>query len=204
MTGTGLLAFAGIYLVAVSSPGPAIAFVIARSMGKGLQGLPWFAAGFVAGDLLLFTLAASGLAFVAKSFESVFMVIRYAGAAYLLYLAWKIWTAPVQSVDIHAESVRESGWKAFLSSFTLTMGNPKPIIFFVSIMPLVVDMQAMDLTTYLEMAAIIVVVFTPVLVTTAFLADRARRIFRSPKAISRINKGTGAVMAGAAVTIAFR
>ena len=95
----GLLVFAGVYFVAVASPGPGMALVVARSIAKGLHGLPAFVAGFVVGDLILFALAASGLAFAAQTFGGVFAAIKYAGAAYLLYLAVRIWRAPVHDSE---------------------------------------------------------------------------------------------------------
>ncbi len=204
MTFSGLLIFAGIYLAAVASPGPGMALVIARSLGRGLQGLPWFIAGFVMGDLLLMTMAACGLAYVAQTFETAFLIVRYLGAAYLCWMAWKIWHAPTKRFDIAADMVRESPSRAFFSSLSLTLGNPKPIIFFLSIMPLAVDMTKIDALAFAELAMVIVFVFTPVLVATSVAAGRARRVFRSERALRNINRGTATVMAGAAVTIAAR
>ncbi len=202
MTLSGLLLFAGVYFVAVATPGPGIALVIARALGRGLNGLGWFIAGFVVGDLVLMTLAVLGLAFVAHTFATVFQIVRYAGAAYLLWLAWRIWHAPVQRTEIAPEEVSERPLGAFLSSPSLTLGNPKPIIFFLSIMPLVVDMTALTEVSYAELVAIVILVLPPVLGATALIADRARRLFRSEKALRRINKCTATVMAGAAMTIA--
>jgi threonine/homoserine/homoserine lactone efflux protein len=204
MTLSGLLLFAGVYLAAVSIPGPGFALIIARSLGRGLDGLPAFLAGFAVGDLALMTLAVSGLAFVAHTFGAAFQAVRYGGAIYLCWMAWKIWRAPVVRVDIAATGVRETPARAFLSSLSLTLGNPKPIVFFLSIMPLVVDLRSVTWTSYFEIAAAMVCVLTPVLVGVAVLADRARRVFRSEAALRRINRGTAAVMAGAAVAIAAR
>lgn len=199
-----LLLFAGVYFVAVASPGPGMAAVIARGLGQGLSSAPAFIAGFVVGDLILFTLAAFGLAAVAKSFEAVFLVIKYAGCLYLLYMAWKIWTAPVKASEVAAAASRVAAWPSFLGSLTLTLGNPKAIVFFVSLMPLVVDMKAVGPLVFAEMAVVIVLVFTPVLAATLLLAERARRVFTSETALRRLNRGTAAVMAGAAAAIAAR
>lgn len=204
MTLSGLLLFAGIYFVAVASPGPGIAMIVARGLAKGLHGLPWFIAGFVVGDLALMTLAVSGLAIIAKTFETAFLIIRYFGAAYLLYLAWKIWHAPVAASDVATNSLRERPLAAFMSSFSLTLGNPKPIVFFLSIMPLAVDMREITLLIYAELVVTVVLVITPVLVTTAILADRARRIFRSERALKNLNRGTAGIMAGTAIAVATR
>jgi threonine/homoserine/homoserine lactone efflux protein len=82
-----LAAFAGVYFVAVSSPGPGIAAIVARVMTRGLNGMAGFIAGFVVGDLVWFTIAATGLAIIAQTFEALFVAIKYAGAAYLAFMA---------------------------------------------------------------------------------------------------------------------
>ena len=203
-----LLLFAGVYFVAVASPGPGMAAVMARGLGQGLASAPAFIAGFVIGDLILFTLAALGLAAVATRFEGVFLVIKYAGCLYLLFMAWKIWTAPVKASDVAASALQINGrprsWPSFLGSLTLTLGNPKAIVFFVSLMPLVVDMKGIGPVVFAEMAVVIVLVFTPVLLTTLWLAERARRMFTSERTLRNINRGTSGVMAGAAAVIAAR
>lgn len=202
MTLHGFLIFAGIYFVAVATPGPGVALVIARSLGQGLRGLPWFIAGFLVGDAALMTLAVSGLAFIAQTYEAGFHIVRYAGAAYLVWIAWKIWRAPVRQMEIDPTSDGERPFRLFLSSLSLTLGNPKPIVFFVSVMPLVVDMGAMNMETYGALLVAVTLVLPPTLATYAVLADRARRVFRSESALKRINKGTALVMAGAALAIA--
>lgn len=199
-----LLLFAGVYFVAVASPGPGLAAVVARGLGQGLAAAPAFVAGFVIGDLIWFTVAATGLAVLAKNFEALFVAIKYAGCAYLLYMAWKIWTAPVKAADVAAAAGKMRNWPSFLGSLSLTLGNPKVIVFFLSIMPLVIDPKAISPLAFLEMAVVIVLVITPVMAAALILADRARRVFTSEKALRRINRGTAGVMAGAAAVIAAR
>jgi threonine/homoserine/homoserine lactone efflux protein len=97
MSAYGLSVFCLVYAFAVASPGPGVAAVVARALGRGLSGAPAFIAGFLAGDLIWFTLAATGLAMLAQTAHTVFVVVRYAGAAYLLYLAWRLWTTPARS-----------------------------------------------------------------------------------------------------------
>jgi len=204
MTLSGLLVYISVYLVAVASPGPGIALTVARSMGKGLDRVGWFVAGFALGDNVLFALAASGLAILAQTFEGVFTLVRFLGVGYLLYLAWRIWTAPARPIDIDAQNVREGPAQAFLSSFLLTLGNPKPIMFFLSIMPLVVDVRSITLSTFVTLAIVNILVISPVMLAYALLADRARRLFRSVEAVRRLNRTTAGVMAGTALVMATR
>jgi threonine/homoserine/homoserine lactone efflux protein len=201
---SALAIFAGVYFVAVASPGPGMAAVVARGLGQGMAAAPAFVAGFVVGDLIWFTVAATGLAVIARTFEVLFLAIKYAGCAYLLYMAWKIWTAPVKAADVAAAAAKVRSWPSFLGSLSLTLGNPKVIVFFLSIMPLVVDLKAVTALIFVEMAVVILLVITPVMFTALWLADRARRVFTSERALRNINRGTAGVMAGAAAVIATR
>jgi threonine/homoserine/homoserine lactone efflux protein len=83
----GLLIFVAVYALAVATPGPGVAAIIARSLARGLKGAPAFIAGFLIGDLIWFTAAALGLSAIAQTGFAIFAVIKYAGAAYLLSLA---------------------------------------------------------------------------------------------------------------------
>jgi threonine/homoserine/homoserine lactone efflux protein len=199
----GLFAFAGAYALAVASPGPGVASVIARALGAGLKGSPAFIAGFVLGDLVWFTCAATGLAVIAKTYAPLFLLIKYAGAAYLLFLAWRLWTAPSASVDGEAPK-DDSNIRLFLGSLALTLGNPKPIVFFLAIMPSVVDLETLTFLGFVELALLIVTIITAVLMGYAVLATRARRFIRSPAAIRRVNRTSGAALAVAAVAVATR
>lgn len=202
----GLLVFAVVYLLAVASPGPGVAAVIARSLARGTRGAPAFIAGFLVGDLIWFTFAATGLAALAQTAQTLFIVVKYAGAAYLLYLAYKLWTAPVASGDNAAPEL-DRGQKPlqlFLGSLTLTLANPKTIIFFMALLPTVVQLEQLTVVGFLEIVLTIAIVLPFTLGAYVVLADRARRVFKSATAVRRINRGTGAAMACAAVAVATR
>lgn len=204
----GLLVFAAIYMLAVATPGPGVAAVIARSLARGTRGAPAFIAGFLVGDLIWFTFAATGLAALAQTAQALFVVVKYVGAAYLLFLAYKLWTAPVATVDsTAAEAALDRGQKPlqlFLGSLTLTLANPKTIIFFMALLPTVVHLEQLTIAGFLEIVATIVIVLPLTLGSYVVLADRARRVFKSATAVRRINRGTGAAMACAAVAVATR
>ena len=96
------------YALAVATPGPGVAAIIARSLAHGFKGAPAFVAGFVVGDLVWFGIAATGLAALAKTAATVFVAIKWAGVAYLLYLAWKLWTAPAERVAVDDDDPRNT------------------------------------------------------------------------------------------------
>jgi threonine/homoserine/homoserine lactone efflux protein len=205
----GILVFSVVYLLAVATPGPGVAAVIARSLARGTRGAPAFIAGFLIGDLIWFTFAATGLAALAQTAQTVFIVVKYAGAAYLLYLAYRLWTAPVVAEQAAAsvEGASEAGQKPmqlFLGSLALTMANPKTMIFFLALLPTVVHLEELTLVGFAEIVLAITLVLPLVLGGYVLLAARARRLFTSARAVQRINRGTGAAMACAAVAVATR
>jgi threonine/homoserine/homoserine lactone efflux protein len=204
VTLTGLLTFCAVYALAVATPGPGIAAIIARSLAHGSKGAPAFIAGFVAGDLVWFTIAATGLAALAKTAATLFVAIKWAGVAYLLFLAFKLWTAPAERVEVHDDDGRQHGWRAFVASFMLTLANPKAILFFLALLPTVIDLASMNVVRFLEISLAIAVVLPLVLGTYVFLAARARELFTTPQAVRRLNRSSGIAMAGAAVVVATR
>lgn len=196
------LTFALVLLVAVISPGPAIAALVARIMARGTDGIAAFCAGLVLGDLIWLSCAMFGLAALAALFQPVFLVVKYVGAAYLLFLAWKLWRdsgAPVQ-----AEPVRGQGRQLFGAALLLSLGNPKIMLFYLALMPTVIDLTRLTVVDMVELAVIVAVVVSIVLTGYVLLAARARRMFTSPRALQTVNRTAGLAMAGAAVVIVTR
>ena len=101
MTIYGLLTFCAVYALAVAAPGPGIAAIIARGLAHGMKGAPAFIAGFMVGDLVWFAIAATGLAALARTAATLFVAIKWAGVAYLLYPG-------VQAVDCAGEARRSA------------------------------------------------------------------------------------------------
>jgi threonine/homoserine/homoserine lactone efflux protein len=201
---TGLLVFATALFIAAASPGPGIAAIVARVLGRGPQGAVAFSIGVALGDVVWLTFAILGLAAIAQAFHGVFLAIKYAGAAYLLYIAYKLWTAPVEALDTKAETAAERPSRLLLGGFALTLGNPKPIVFYLALLPTLLDLTQVTILGYAELVAATFAVLAVVFAIYIGLAARARRLFTSPKALRILNKSTGAVMAGAAAAIAAR
>jgi threonine/homoserine/homoserine lactone efflux protein len=201
----GLATFCAVYFLAVATPGPGVAAVIAQGLARGSRGAPAFIAGFVVGDLIWLLATAFGLSELAQSAHTAFVIVRYAGAAYLLYLAYKLWTAPTQALpEIAAEPVAQRPHSLFLGSLTLTMSNPKPMLFFLALLPTVVPLETLSAFGYLEIAGVIAVILPATLGGYVLIATRARPWLKNPRAIKMVNRGSGTLMAAAAVAVATR
>ena len=202
MSLTSLILFAAVYFAAVATPGPGIAALVARVLGQGLRGVAPFIAGYVAGDMIWLVLAGTGLSVLTNAFAGLFVAIKYLGAAYLLYVAWKMATAPVGGGE--AAPASSGGWRAFLSALSLTLGNPKVMIFFLSIMPLVVDVRALTPAALAELAAVSALVISSTLAAYALAANRARGFLSSTRATRIAHRAAGGMLAGVAVAVATR
>jgi threonine/homoserine/homoserine lactone efflux protein len=197
-----LLAFTIAYAIAVIVPGPGVAAVVARALGGGFRGAVPMIGGILAGDFAYFIFAIFGLAAIANWFEPVLVIVRWAGALYLLYVAWKFWTAKAGSEQMKPR--RDAPWKTFLSGFSLTLGNPKTMIFFLALLPTVIPIGGISPLAFAELTGIVVVVLIAVCSSYALLASAARDLFRSPRAIGRLNKTAALMMATAAGFVLFQ
>ena len=191
-----------VLLVAVISPGPAIAALVARIMSRGTDGIAAFCAGLVLGDLIWLTCAMFGLAALAALFQPIFLIVKYCGAVYLLFLAWKLWRDSAAPVE--AEPVRGQGMQLFGAALLLSLGNPKIMLFYLALMPTVIDLTALTALDMAELAAIVAVVVSIVLAGYVLLAAHARRMFTSPRALQTVNRTAGLAMVGAAAVIVTR
>ena len=205
MSWYALVTFCAVYFAAVATPGPGVAAVIAQGLSRGARGAPAFIAGFVVGDLSWFLAAALGLSALAQRAHTAFVVIKYAGAAYLLVLAYRLWSAPPRALaEVDPRTLQQTPGKLFLGSLTLTLGNPKPMIFFVALLPTVVRLESLKPAGYVEIACAIAVILPAILGGYVLLASRARHVFKSPRANRFINRGSGTLMATAAIAVAAR
>jgi threonine/homoserine/homoserine lactone efflux protein len=203
MSGLALASFAVIFGIACATPGPSISALIARVIGRGTAGTPFFCAGLLLGDLIWLACAVFGLAAIAAQFQPVSLAVKYLGAAYLLVLAWKMWTAPAEAASEH-QIVKGDGFRLFLGGLALAMGNPKTMLFYLAILPAIVDLPHLTGSGVIALETVVAIVYGGVLTAYVVLAARMRRLVRNARAVRAINRVTGTVMGGAAAAVALR
>ena len=203
MTLSALLIFAGALVVAAGSPGPSIAALVARVLTRGLGGVLPFLLALWIGEALWLSLAVFGLAFLAQSFHYAFLVLKWAGVAYLLFLAWKMWTAPVAMAEGELPQ-SDSAWKLFMAGMAVTLGNPKIMMFYLALLPTIIDLASVTVLGWAELTLTMFAVLVAVDLGWAVAAAQARRFLRSPRAVRFANRVSAGTMAGAAAAIAAR
>lgn len=198
-----LAGFAAALALSTASPGPTIAALVARVLARGRHGAVAFCAGLLLGDLIWLAAAVFGLALLAEAAQPLLAVLKWAGVGFLLWLAWKAWTAPaVLPQDLPPP--RGEGARLGFAGVTLTLGNPKTMLFYTAITPALLDVGRVDLAGFAALGAVLVVVYAAVLAGYVAAALRARHLLRSTRAVRAVNRAAGAAMAGAAVAVATR
>ena len=203
MTLTSLFVFASALFVAAGSPGPSVAALVARVISKGARDVLPFLAAMWLGEAIWLTCAVAGLAAIAETFHYAFVAIKWLGVCYLFYLAWKMWFA---SPDSEGEALpdAQSPLKLFLAGMTVTLGNPKIMMFYMALLPSIIDIHAVTVVGWAELVAMMFLVLIVIDISWALAAAKARSFLKSRRAVRMANRASAGTMAGAAVAIAMR
>jgi threonine/homoserine/homoserine lactone efflux protein len=198
-----LVAFAAALAVVTASPGPSIAALVARVFATGLKSVAPFLAAMWIGELVWLSAAVLGLSFLAQQFQLAFTLLKYCGSAYLLYLAWKAWTAPT---EVSGGTLPDAGspMRMFLAGLAITLGNPKIMVFYMALLPSLVDLARVSVTGWLELSVVAVLVCIACDLTWAVMASKARTLLKSRRAVQAANRTSAVVMGGAALAIAVK
>ncbi|HDV8353235.1 LysE family translocator [Burkholderia vietnamiensis] len=203
MSTASLAAFALALFVLVSTPGPSVAALIARVLTNGFRDVLPFLAAMWIGEAIWLTCAVAGLAVIANLFATGFFILKVAGVAYLMFLAWKMWTAPADARTDNIPRDR-SGWRMFMAGTLVTIGNPKIVLFYLSLLPTIIDLSHVTMVGWAELIATMLAVLITADCAWAFAATRVRKFILTRRAIKIANRTSAAAMAGAAVAIATR
>ena len=203
MTLTSLFVFACALFVAAGSPGPSVAALVARVISKGARDVLPFLTAMWLGEAIWLTCAVAGLAAIAETFHYAFVAIKWLGVCYLLYLAWKMWFASPDS-DGEALPEAQSPTRLFLAGMTVTLGNPKIMMFYMALLPSIIDVRGVTIVGWAELVATMLFVLIFIDISWTLLAAKARRFLGSRRAIRAANRASAGTMAGAALAIAMR
>ena len=203
MTAANLFTYAIALFIAAVIPGPGITAIVARALGSGFRPTFFMGLGLILGDVLYLTAVVLGLAYVAQTFTTAFMILKFAGALYLGYIAWKLWTAGLLSQKIEAK--RADGlWQSFLSGLLVTAGNPKTMLFYVALVPTLIPLAAIGTRDYAALVAATFCVLMIVLVPYILLAAKARELLKEPSALKVLNRTAATILGSTALYIAAR
>ena len=199
------LAFCAASAILLAIPGPTVLLVISYALGHGRKAALATVAGVTLGDFTAMTASMLGLGALLATSATIFTLLKWIGAAYLVYLGIKLWRAPVAAGDGGEEPAdlpKEKPGRIFAHAYLVTALNPKSLVFFVAFLPQFLDVTgpvAVQLAvfefTFLVLAAVNASLY-------AVLAAMARRQVRKPRVQRIVNRTGGSLMIGAGVLAA--
>jgi threonine/homoserine/homoserine lactone efflux protein len=194
---TALMAYFAALTALTAAPGPLVAVLVARSLGSDAKGATAFATGLCLGDVLAVCVIAMGIGSVAESKPEWFAVAKYAGVAYLLWLAVRIWN---DSSMTSATQTRKGGWLASTGAgIALCLGNPSTVLIYMLLLP---SVAPAGIGSAQQLSIVLLVTFTAVgavFFGAILLARQFNRVIASPKSSGMLSRATAAIIAVTAV-----
>ena len=200
MTLVAWLAFIAASFVLLFSPGPTVLLVVSYALSQGRRVAVRVAAGVALGDFVAMTLSLAGLGGVLSASSTLFTILKWIGAAYLIYLGVRLWRSDPHLPALSKPAGNERG--IFGHAFVVTALNPKSIAFFLAFVPQFIDHQAALLpqfvileTTFITLAAINALLY-------ALAADQLRLRIRRPGILKWVNRVGASFLVGMGVVTA--
>lgn len=192
----------GMFLLALS-PGPGLATIISRALASGPGAGLAVTGGLVLGDFVFMAVAMVGMTAIAAALGPLFMLLKYAGAAYLVWLGIAVLCGAAKPIAVTPRPGR-GVLKDVGLGLLVTMGNPKPILFYSALLPTFLDMTRIRPGDFLVLAAIVVVISYLVYGGYILLAERSRRLLSSSSASKLFKRTTGTLLIGSGIAVAVR
>ena len=175
------------------SPGPGTLAALSISTTRGLRSGLILSAGEAVGDITYLTLAILSLGYLAQILEPAMTVVRWLGAGYLIYLG--ISQFRLASLNINSNTPSSKNLiRLFFMGFLIGGTNPKVILFYLSFIPLFIDLSNIDLTTGLQIASTVYVSVFASLVVVCIAGNQIKSWINKPRSIKILNRITGTIM----------
>lgn len=186
-----------------ATPGPAVLFVLSQAIRRGASKSIWAAIGILSANAMYFVLSATSLGAILVASYNLFLVIKWLGAAYLIYLGLRCFfgRSPVLTLpNVGVSSI--AGWRIWRDGFILQGANPKALVFFTVILPQFIDISHSVASQVLILGISSIVVEFFVLFLYGQLAGRALSASNNPRFKKLTNWAAGTLLMGAGLGLA--
>ncbi|EXW90141.1 lysE type translocator family protein [Acinetobacter baumannii 44327_8] len=183
------------------SPGAGAIASMSSGLNYGFRHGYWNAIGLQIALLIQIMIVAAGVGVLFATTPLAFQAVKWFGVAYLLYLAYLQWTAPVKDIEIQHEKKDKSVSALLLNGFVVNISNPKAIVFLLAVLPQFLDLSKPQWIQYLIMAATMVTIDLIVMAGYTGVASKVLRLLRSPKQQKYLNRGFAVMFSCAALLL---
>lgn len=188
----------GIMIALAALPSTSVALVVTRSATLGVANGVAATAGIILGDLIFILLAIFGLSIVAETMGSLFMVIKYLGATYLLWLGYTLITSKSTTTITVDKTVKNQNLvSSFIAGFILTLGDVKAIVFYASLLPVFINLSTLQTSGVLILISVMVISLGSVKILYAFSAVKVVAFAKDKELGNAAKKTAGGFLLGA-------
>lgn len=180
------------------SPGAGAIASMSSGLNYGFKHGYWNAIGLQLALLVQIAIVAAGAGVLFATTPWAFLIVKWFGVGYLLYLAYLQWTAPTESIEIQQDLPNKSRSKLVLHGFLVNMSNPKAIVFLLAVLPQFLDLSKPQWIQYVIMAATMISIDLIVMAGYTGLAAKVLRLLKSPKQQKYLNRAFAVLFACAA------
>lgn len=195
------LAYVAATLVVLAIPGPTIMLVVSYALTQGRRSAAASVLGVGLGDATAATASLLGLGAILAASADAFSVLKWVGAAYLVWLGIKMWRSRPVAIGPH-EVAEIPARRIFWHAYVVTALNPKGIIFFMAFLPHFIAPQAPVVPQLTLLGATFVVLGIVNAAVYALAAAAVGRKLRSPSLMQIVNRVGGAFLVSAAAMTA--
>jgi len=178
-------------------PSASVALVVTRSATLGIANGIAVTAGIILGDLVFILLAIFGLTLVAETMGNLFLIVKYLGATYLLWLGYTLITSKNTTTITIDKTLKKNLATSFLAGFFLTLGDIKAIIFYASLLPVFINLSALNTTDVLVLISVMVISLGSVKILYVFSAVKVVSFMNGKKLDNVARKTAGSFLLGA-------
>lgn len=183
------------------SPGAGAIASMSSGLNYGFKRGYWNVFGLQLALLVQICVVAAGVGVLFATTPWAFLVVKWFGVLYLLYLAYLQWKAPLQSIEIKVETSQKSKSKLVLYGFLVNITNPKAIVFLLAVLPQFLDLSKPQTIQYVIMAVTMITIDMIVMAGYTGLAAKVLRLLRSPKQQKYMNRSFAVLFACAATLL---
>jgi threonine/homoserine/homoserine lactone efflux protein len=176
-------------LVIVATPGTGVLFTVAAGLSRGARASVVAATGCTLGVVPHMVAAITGLAALLNASAVAFQTLKYAGVAYLLYLAWQTWRDSTP-LELDQQAAPQSAWQVIRTAVLINVLNPKLTIFFFAFLPQFVNPSEQAATSHMVGLSLVfmAVTFVVSIVYGYFAAGMRRFVLTRPRVVGWVRR----------------
>jgi len=189
--------------VLTASPGPMVLLCITTSVKEGFNSSMYIATGGLIAIIGILTLSFTGLGLIVMSSQVLFDAIKYAGAAYLIYLGYKALTSKQENYDFSKKIILENKqkYKLFFKGFLTGASNPKALVFFIALLPQFINPNEPLFIQYVILVTTFAIPEIIWLITYSYMGSKSSQWFLQKGRAKFFNRITGSVFIGAGLLL---